>query len=215
MTGTGDFGHRIQYHRQRLGLTPEQVAERADMSAGYIRYMEEHVDIPDRGTLNRLADALETTSQDLLGGGRDRPPGVGPAMAEPVLEVLDPDECRRLIEPGGIGRIAFNGSHGPTVLPVNFRMHEGAIVFRTGSGGPMDQDLRTGLEGVEVMVGFEVDRIDEARRQGWSVLVQGAAHHVTPEEQAGADPTPWAGGDRRLYIRIVPHRITGRRIHAL
>ncbi|MER6580220.1 pyridoxamine 5'-phosphate oxidase family protein [Nonomuraea sp. NPDC001023] len=216
MTGTGDFGHRIRYHRQRLGLTVEQVAERADMSAGYLRYMEEHVDIPDRGTLNRLADALGTTGRDLLGGGRDRPPGVGPAMAEPVLEVLDREECLRLIAAGGIGRIAFNGSHGPTVLPVNFRVHDGAIVFRTAAGGPLDEDLRTGLEGVEVMVGFEVDRIDEARRQGWSVLVQGPAHHVTPDEQAAEpDVTPWAGGDRRLHIRIVPHHITGRRIHSM
>ena len=25
----------------------------------------------------------------------------------------------------------------------------------------------------------------------------------------------WAGGERELYIRIIPHRVTGRRINAL
>jgi nitroimidazol reductase NimA-like FMN-containing flavoprotein (pyridoxamine 5'-phosphate oxidase superfamily) len=63
----------------------------------------------------------------------------------------------RLVAPGGIGRIAFNGSHGPTVLPVNYKLHDGAIVFRTARGGPMDQDLRTGLEGVDIKIGFQVD----------------------------------------------------------
>lgn len=146
----------------------------------------------------------------------DRPPEPGPAR--PVLETLDRDECLRLIAPGGIGRVAFNGSHGPTVLPVNYRVHNGAVIFRTAHGGPMDQDLRTGVEGVEIKIGFEVDRIDEDLWTGWSVLVQGPAHHVRPdraEEVAGVDVTPWAGGDRPLYIRVIPHQVTGRRIHAL
>ncbi|MEV1177232.1 hypothetical protein [Nonomuraea sp. NPDC049784] len=35
------------------------------------------------------------------------------------------------------------------------------------------------------------------------------------EKVTEADVTPWAGGERRLYIRIVPHQITVRRIHGL
>ncbi|MFB4277963.1 pyridoxamine 5'-phosphate oxidase family protein [Nonomuraea sp. MTCD27] len=218
MTRTGDLGRRVIHHRERLGLTREQVAARAEMSPGYLKYLEENADTPDTGALYRLADALGTTVDDLLGGGQDRPPGHGPAMAHPTLETLEDTECRRLIEPGGIGRVAFNGSHGPTVMPVNYKMHEGAIVFRTAVGGAMDKDLRTGLEGVDIMIAFEIDMIDEANREGWSVLVQGAAHHVSPEEAgdlAEAGVTPWAGGERHLYIRIVPHQITGRRIHGM
>ncbi|HUR01422.1 MAG TPA: pyridoxamine 5'-phosphate oxidase family protein [Nonomuraea sp.] len=216
MTGTGDFARRMIHHRERLGLTHEQVADRAEMSPGYVQYLEEHLNPPNTGTLTRLATALETTVQDLLGGGQDRPAGGGPAAADPVLEVLEPEECLRLVAPGGVGRVAFNGSHGPTVLPVNYRLHDGAIVFRTSHGGPMDQDLRTGLQDVEIKVGFEVDKMDEAQREGWSVLIQGPAHHVPPDDLAEVNRsgvTPWAGGDRRLYIRIVPHQITGRRIH--
>ncbi|MGW4958285.1 helix-turn-helix domain-containing protein [Nonomuraea sp. NPDC004186] len=218
MAGAGDFGRRISYHRHRLGLTPEQVADRADMSAEYIQHLEGHLGTPDTGTVTRLAIALETTIEDLLGGGRDRPPGPGSGSADAVLEVLEPEECLRLVAPGGIGRVAFNSPDGPTVLPVNYKLHDGAIVFRTTNGGPMDQNLRTGLQGVEIKIGFQIDRIDEAQREGWSVLIQGPAHHVPEDEvekATQADVTSWAGGERQLYIRIVPHQITGRRIHGL
>ncbi|QFY05580.1 helix-turn-helix domain-containing protein [Nonomuraea phyllanthi] len=218
MTGNGDFGRRISYRRHLLGLTPEQVADRADMSAGYVQHLESHLGTPDPGTVTRLATALETTAEDLLGGGHDRPPGPGPGPEEPVLEVLDREECLRLVAPGGIGRVAFSGRSGPTVLPVNFRFHEGAVVFRTAYGGPMDQDLRSGVKGVDIKIGFQVDRIDEARQEGWSVLIQGPAHHVPQDEverAAEAGVTSWAGGPRALYIRVVPHQITGRRIHGL
>ncbi|MFC7586312.1 hypothetical protein ACFQYP_23105 [Nonomuraea antimicrobica] len=41
---------------------------------------------------------------------------------------------------------------------------------------------------------------------------------MPPEEiadAAGSGVTPWAGGERQLYIRIVPQHITGRRIHGI
>ncbi|GAA2310489.1 hypothetical protein GCM10010149_71110 [Nonomuraea roseoviolacea subsp. roseoviolacea] len=215
---TGDLGRRIAYHRERRGLTREQLAERAAMAPGYVEYVEEHPDTIATGALTRLAGALGVSPGELLGGSADRPPGPGPARAAPMLEKLDRDECLRLIAPGGIGRVAFAGPDGPTVLPVNYKLHEGAVVFRTAQGGQMDQALRTGMEGVEVKIGFEVDQIDEARREGWSVLVQGPAHLVKEEELdavMGAQVSPWAGGARELYIRILPHQVTGRRIRGL
>ncbi|NUW44226.1 pyridoxamine 5'-phosphate oxidase family protein [Nonomuraea rhodomycinica] len=215
---TGDLGRRIAYHRERLGLTREELAERAAMAPGYIAYVEEHPDTVTTGALTRLAGALGVSPGELLGGAADRPPGPGHARVAPVLEKLDRAECLRLIAPGGIGRVAFGGPDGPTVLPVNYKLHGGALVFRTAQGGQMDRTLRTGLEGVEVKIGFEVDQIDEARREGWSVLVQGPAHLVKEEELdavMGAGVSPWAGGARELYIRILPHQVTGRRIRGL
>ncbi|MEU7004614.1 pyridoxamine 5'-phosphate oxidase family protein [Nonomuraea sp. NPDC046570] len=215
----GDLGRRITYHRERLGLSPGQLAELAGMDPGFVEYVERNPSQVSEGTLLRLAAALQTSPDALLGGGMDRPLGERAyAAAKPRLEKLDEQECLRLIAPGGIGRIAFGGLRGPTVLPVNYRLHDGAIVFRTQEGGPMDDDLRTGLKGLEFKVGFEVDRIDEAAHTGWSVLIQGAAHHVTEEElpaMVDSGVAPWAGGVRRLYIRIVPQQITGRRIHSL
>ncbi|TDC93837.1 pyridoxamine 5'-phosphate oxidase family protein, partial [Nonomuraea deserti] len=108
--------------------------------------------------------------------------------------------------------------HGPTVLPVNYKLHNGDIVFRTAAGGAMDDDLRSGVKGVDIMIAFEIDRIDEVNREGWSVLVQGPAHHVPAEEvadAAGSGVTPWAGGERLLYVRIALQQVTGRRIHGV
>jgi nitroimidazol reductase NimA-like FMN-containing flavoprotein (pyridoxamine 5'-phosphate oxidase superfamily) len=132
-----------------------------------------------------------------------------------VLEELDTEECLRLISPGGVGRVGFNTPDGPTVLPVNYTMDGRAVLFRTAFGGPMDKDLSTGIRGVELKIAFEVDHIDTAAREGWSVLIQGAAHRVSEEELATlSSPVaePWAGGERRLYIRVDPVQLTGRRI---
>jgi nitroimidazol reductase NimA-like FMN-containing flavoprotein (pyridoxamine 5'-phosphate oxidase superfamily) len=132
------------------------------------------------------------------------------------LEALDETECLRLITPGGIGRIAYSGRYGPTVLPVNYRLYEGTIVFRTAQDSPTDEDLRTGIENAEYKVAFEIDEIDMDAREGWSVLVQGPVHHVESDEERAsvlkAGVETWPGGDRELFLRIVPSRITGRRI---
>ncbi|MEO3811562.1 pyridoxamine 5'-phosphate oxidase family protein [Sphaerisporangium sp. B11E5] len=213
---TGDLGRRIAHRRESLGLSREELADRTGMATGYLEYLERTPATLDRGTLLRLARALDTTAEDLLGGGLDRPPGSGRPPRHPVLETLDSDECLRLISPGGVGRVAFVGASGLAVLPVNYTMYERSILFRTRLGGAMDEDLRTGVAGVELAIAFEVDRIDEASRAGWSVLVQGAAHHVPPDETAevaGAYVEPWAGGERELYVRVTPLRVTGRRIH--
>jgi nitroimidazol reductase NimA-like FMN-containing flavoprotein (pyridoxamine 5'-phosphate oxidase superfamily) len=137
-------------------------------------------------------------------------------MADRVIEELDEAESLRLIAPGGIGRIAYASRFGPAVLPVNYKWHDGAIVFRTARHSALDEDLQTGIAGGEYMVAFEIDQLDFAGRQGWSVLIQGPAHHVEAEAERQAAMTagvePWAAGERELFLRIVPHRITGRRI---
>ncbi|MFC7384501.1 helix-turn-helix domain-containing protein [Sphaerisporangium rhizosphaerae] len=215
----GDLGRRLAYHRRRLGLTRRQVAERAGVVPGYVQYLETYPSPLDEGVLLRLAAALETTALELLGGNADRPPGQGGPAGRPVLRPLGRDECLRLIAPGGVGRVAYAGSTGPAVFPVNYVFHGGAIVFRTRAGGPMDRDLRGGVAGVAVRAGFEVDRIDEAERRGWSVLVQGPAQHLAPDETppqaAVLDVRPWAGGERDQCIRIIAQEVSGRRIEGI
>jgi nitroimidazol reductase NimA-like FMN-containing flavoprotein (pyridoxamine 5'-phosphate oxidase superfamily) len=136
--------------------------------------------------------------------------------ARRVLEELDEAECLRLIASGGIGRIGFSGRYGPTVMPVNYQLYDGSIVFRTAQDSATDEDLRTGIANAEYKVAFEIDDFDTAARTGWSVLIQGSAHHVESEAErasvAGAGVDPWPGGDRELFLRITPMRITGRRV---
>jgi nitroimidazol reductase NimA-like FMN-containing flavoprotein (pyridoxamine 5'-phosphate oxidase superfamily) len=135
-------------------------------------------------------------------------------MADRVFEGLSEHECLELIAPGGIGRIAYVGRFGPAVLPVNYEWRDGAIVIRTAEHGPLDEDLRTGIADADYHVAFEIDEIDQRARSGWSVLAQGPAHHVTEDElgQAATAVEPWAPGDREMVIRIVPSRLTGRRV---
>ena len=142
--------------------------------------------------------------------------GQTPEAASPVLEPLDEPECLRLISAGGVGRIGYTGRFGPTVVPVNYVLYEGTILFRTGQHSPMGEDLRTGIEHAESKVAFEIDEISPATREGWSILVQGAAHPVDSEAERAAvmrsGVEAWAGGDKELFIRVIPTRITGRRI---
>lgn len=134
----------------------------------------------------------------------------------PRTEELDEAESLKLIEAAEVGRLAYSSRYGPAVLPVNYRLHKGTIVFRTTHDSPLDEDLRTGIEGAGYKVAFEIDSIDVPAREGWSVLIQGTARHVETESEradiATSGVQAWPGGDREHFIQIVPTRITGRRI---
>jgi nitroimidazol reductase NimA-like FMN-containing flavoprotein (pyridoxamine 5'-phosphate oxidase superfamily) len=133
-----------------------------------------------------------------------------------VAEVLDEAECLRLVGSQEVGRLGYSGRYGPTVLPVNYRLAEGSVVFRTGQGGPVEEDLRTGIEDADYHIAFEVDQLDTGLREGWSVLIRGSAHHVTDEQELAtvtqAGVRPWAGGPKEAFFRVRPERITGRRL---
>ena len=95
-----------------------------------------------------------------------------PAAAERALRTLSPAECFGLLELGGIGRIGFAAADGIMMLPVNFAVTGKTIIFRTEP----DTLLAIYANGP---VGFGVDHLDQAHREGWSVLVRGRAHKVT------------------------------------
>ena len=138
------------------------------------------------------------------------------APNEPFLDRLDEAECLRLISPGGIGRIVYMGRYGLTVLPVNYKLHQGSILFRTGQDSPTGEDLQTGIAHAEYQVAFEIDDINPAAHEGWSVLIHGPAHQMTTDDERAAvedsGVVPWPGGEKEHAIRITPNRITGRRL---
>ena len=136
-------------------------------------------------------------------------------MSDRTIIELDEAESLKLVSQGGIGRIAYQSRFGPAVLPVNYKWHDGAVVFRTTRHSALDEDLQTGIAGGDYLVAFEVDEIDVPGRQGWSVLIQGPAHHVSEAERESAERAgvePWPAGERELFMRIIPNRVTGRRI---
>ncbi|ASU86239.1 DNA-binding protein [Nocardiopsis gilva YIM 90087] len=211
----GDLGRRVAHRRTELGLSREDVARRAGMHPGYVAYIEESPPQLTRAALHRLARALRTSAEALLGAESDAPPGCHPTyIADAELRELSREECLELIEPGGVGRLAFHVADEtwPSVLPVNFAVVDGTVLLRTLAGGTIDRYARGD-------VGFEVDAIDGAMSEGWSVLVAGRARQVSGSAElmailAAVPVRPWPGGDRATYVRIFPHRITGRRVRS-
>ena len=208
----GDLGRRVSSRRQELKLSRRQLAELAGVSVPYLERLETQPTRPTQAALRQLAGALQTTPETLLGADPGRPPGRGGAPSRhPVLQTLTAAECYDLLAPGGVGRVAFTTDDGPVVVPVNYAMAGHTVIFRTAP----DTLLAGYLDGP---AGFEVDRLDEALSQGWSVLVTGRAVRVTSEVdvrrlERHTDIRPWAGGARDVYVRIIPRKITGRRIH--
>ncbi|MGW3095302.1 helix-turn-helix domain-containing protein [Streptomyces sp. NPDC001102] len=207
----GDLGRRLARRREDLGLTREETAARAGMALGYLQYLEERpTAAPGTSTLLRLAGALRTTLTELTGGEVEVPPGPARAARHAELIELTPQQCRALLATHGVGRIAVPTAEGPLVVPVNYSVVDGAIVFRTAPG-------TLPAQAAGCRVAFEVDRIDDVFSQGWSVLVRGLARTVTDPgavrrltEQARGEP--WAGGRRDTWVRIEPLALSGRRI---
>jgi transcriptional regulator with XRE-family HTH domain len=209
--GGTDLGRRIQERRQHTGMTPEEVAERAGMAVTYLAYLEADPDAsPTPATLARLAVALGTSSRELTGAGLDLPPGQAGPGTRPVLEVLSPAECRAYLGTQGIGRFVFVNARGPVAVPVNYQMLGDDIVFRTHAWTTL------AASAAQRRVSVEVDHIDEALGEGWSVLVSGRAHRVAEaaelEQVKALGVRPWAAGERETYIRVVPTTVTGRRL---
>ncbi|MGW7381734.1 pyridoxamine 5'-phosphate oxidase family protein [Streptomyces sp. NPDC054794] len=207
----GDIGRRVGVERRRRGLSLEVTAQRARMSPSYLAHLEEQPADPTMAALIRLADALGTDVTALLSGGTDAPPGQGHALLHPQLRDLGPDECRRLLSTHGVGRIAMSRPDGrPAVVPVNYEVVDEAIVFRTAPES-------VAAAAVETEVAFEVDHLDDALSQGWSVLAVGPANVVTEPDAVRrltrhAHTQPWAGGEREMWVSIRPTSLTGRRI---
>jgi len=134
------------------------------------------------------------------------------ASARRVLERLGETECMELLADGGMGRLVFNSRYGPTALPVAYKIDEGSLIL--GTWDPVfDEDLRTGIEHADYHVAVEVDQINLEAREGWIVLVRGAAHHLDTEAERApfidAGLEPWVDEVPAHFIRVNPTTIYG------
>jgi len=129
-----------------------------------------------------------------------------------TVDELSREECLQLLRRAALGRVGITIGALPAVLPVNFEVLDGAIVFRTSSG----TKLTAAVEGK--VVAFEVDHADPLATTGWSVLVVGRAREIRDQamlEQARAlGLRPWAAGAHDHFITIPLEMVSGRRIRA-
>ncbi|MFP5369160.1 MAG: pyridoxamine 5'-phosphate oxidase family protein [Actinomycetes bacterium] len=126
------------------------------------------------------------------------------------LEVLDRDECLRLLSTATLGRVGLTTGALPTVLPVNFLLDGDRILVRTGEGSKLQAAIDNAV------VAFESDDFDPLYHSGWSVVVTGVAREVTdPGELHAMRSAPvarWAPqGDGRV-VAISTEMVSGRRI---
>ena len=204
----GDLARRVAHRRNELGKSIEEVAETAGVDPAYLRYFEASPDARlSAGTMILLAMALETSPEELYGARVERAPGPGRAIPHGELRTLTPDQCAVHLEAGGVGRVVFLTERGPVAHPVNFVLSDGDVVVSTTP--PQANQLES-----QQRAAFQIDRVDEAMREGWSVLVSGPARRVdNPDELvelAELGLEPWAGGNRHAIVRIRPEIVTGR-----
>ncbi|GAA3759651.1 pyridoxamine 5'-phosphate oxidase family protein [Salinactinospora qingdaonensis] len=138
------------------------------------------------------------------------PGGGGIDVDTAGLEVLDRQECLKLLAAAPLGRVVFTDQALPAVQPVNFALVGRDIIVRTSP------DTKLARATLNAVVAFEVDEYDAYRRTGWSVMVVGTGRAVTDAaefaELARLPLRPWAPGERTHFIRIQTRVITGRRI---
>jgi nitroimidazol reductase NimA-like FMN-containing flavoprotein (pyridoxamine 5'-phosphate oxidase superfamily) len=124
-----------------------------------------------------------------------------PTSAE--LFQLDRATCLALLATQDVGRLVVVEDGQPHLIPVNYSLVDGSVVFRR------DDDGRASTTGPVV---FEVDQLDGRTRSGWSVIARGSAHDLDAEEigQLGERVTAWAPGLKERWIRIEVDEVTGR-----
>jgi nitroimidazol reductase NimA-like FMN-containing flavoprotein (pyridoxamine 5'-phosphate oxidase superfamily) len=127
---------------------------------------------------------------------------------------LAPQDCVALLASSTVGRLGVVVDGRPEIFPVSHAYDDvtGCVLFPTND--------RTKLRGALgwPYVAFEVDGMDPDGEGGWSVLVVGRAE-VLADEQAisrasQARHVAWRGGESVTWLKIVPSKVTGRRICA-
>ena len=131
------------------------------------------------------------------------------SMGRSELVELSRSECLHLLATSPVGRVGLNVNDLPAVLPVNFAILDGDVVFRTVEGTKFDAAV-TGR-----VLAFEADGYAPNGLNGWSVLVQGVSSVVSDAselyraEQLIAEPWAVDGAAARI-VRITSTLVSGR-----
>ena len=131
---------------------------------------------------------------------------------------LSEEDCEERLRGAVVGRVGVLIDGRPEVFPVCHVYQDGCVLFPTNVGTKMHAALQWPY------VAFEVDGIDADETsveglRGWSVMVTGRAEEVTDiaeiERAAALRTMPWQSSPSLRWVRIVPEKITGRRIDAV
>jgi uncharacterized protein len=124
-------------------------------------------------------------------------------------------ECDKLLASTPLGRIGVVVDGRPEVFPVNhvFDRSSCTVTFPTNDRTKLHAALSW------PWVAYEVDGVEPDDTGGWSVMVVGRAEEITDEADiarlARQRRVLWRPGEVSRWVRIVPSKVTGRRISAV
>jgi len=125
-----------------------------------------------------------------------------------TTEPLSQAECWGHLHSAGLGRLATAANGQVDIFPVNYLVHDEAILFRSAPGTKLSNLTAAPL------VAFEADGFDG--RWHWSVIVHGRATRLSDEAdivESGVEKlVTWSSTPKFNYVRITPTDVTGIRI---
>jgi len=127
----------------------------------------------------------------------------------PKAQILDVQQCWALLSETTVGRLSVTADGRPDIFPVNYKVDQQTLIFRTGNGAKLHA-----MQG-DANVALEADAVSAEFGMAWSVVVKGHAVTATPTstslDTTGRALFPWQGVEKEHFIRIVPESVTGRR----
>ena len=134
------------------------------------------------------------------------------AAEQTGLEVLPLSKCVRHLEGHEVARVGYEIDGHVHVYPINYIWDGEAIVFRCEEGS----SLARAAAG-EIVI--ELDSANNRERSGWSIVARGTPQVVDPDETPELAARlerlafyPWAAGEKRVWLRLIPAPLTGRSV---
>ncbi|GMA42271.1 pyridoxamine 5'-phosphate oxidase family protein [Mobilicoccus caccae] len=119
---------------------------------------------------------------------------------------LSHEDCWDMLQREEFGRLAYSLDGEVHIVPINYAVDSGRLVFRTAEGSKLLAVLRGGT------VAFEIDDIGDEWAS--SVIVRGPASELPPEDARWADQLrlrPWIRSEKQYVVAIQPTEMSGLR----
>ena len=126
-------------------------------------------------------------------------------MDEEATTELSVEECWQMLREDAFGRLAFRLLDEVHIVPINYTVERGRLLFSTGEGNKL---LSVAMS---PEVAFEIDQHD--RNKACSVVVRGQARLLGEDEAHLVDELrleSWVGALADNVVEIVPQIVTGR-----
>ena len=125
------------------------------------------------------------------------------------MQILSAEECWDLLRGEPVGRLAVAVAGEVDIFPINYVVHEGALVFKTAEGSKL------AALAANSRVSFEIDGYSADSGEAWSVVMKGLAQSLQRfSDIYSAEELPlfpWNASPKQWFVRVTPREMTGRR----